>query len=58
MNITRLIGLIVLIAAIALYLTVENDLTDFLLGFLFAIGIILLITGKTIFNKRDKTKTT
>ena len=57
MNIIRIIGLIMIIAAITTHYIMENDLTDFISGFLIGGGIALLITGKTIFSNRNKLKT-
>lgn len=57
MNITRIIGLIMLVAAITIHSITENDLTDFISGFLIGAGIALLITGNTIFTKKNKLKT-
>ena len=58
MNKTRLIGLIIMIIGIVIHSKLENDLTDFITGFLLAAGIIILVSGKTIFNKRNRKRTT
>lgn len=57
MNITRIMGLIMLIAAITIHSIMENNLVDFICGFLIGAGMALLITGNTIFSKKDKLKT-
>lgn len=46
-----------LVAAITIHSITENDLTDFISGFLIGAGIALLITGNTIFTKKNKLKT-
>ena len=58
MNKTRIIGLIIMIIGIVIHATMENDLTDFLTGLLLTAGIIILISGKTVFGKRNKKSTT
>ena len=54
MNTTRILGLIMLFAAITIHFIVENDLTDFISGLLIGAGIALLITGKTVFDNKNK----
>ncbi|SDW08690.1 hypothetical protein SAMN05444411_10146 [Lutibacter oricola] len=54
MNKTRVIGLLIMIAGITIHSTLENDFTDFITGLLIAAGMIILISGKTIFNKKNK----
>ena len=56
MNTTRIIGLLMLIAAISIHYIIENDLTDFIAGFLIGAGLALLITGNTFLSKKNKLK--
>lgn len=56
MNTTRIIGLLMIIAAIAIHSLMENNLTDLITGFLIGAGIALLISGSTIFTKKNNLK--
>ncbi|WP_157663275.1 hypothetical protein [Polaribacter sp. SA4-12] len=55
MNKTRIIGLMIMLVGITIHANLENDFTDFITGLLLAVGIIILVFGKTIFNKEKKT---
>jgi len=55
MNKIRILGIILLISGIALFLKYNNDGIDFLFGFLSALGLILIVTGK-LRNKNNYSK--
>ena len=47
MNKVRIIGIAILIIAVIIHFTLENDISEFISGFLFAGGIGLILSGKT-----------
>jgi multisubunit Na+/H+ antiporter MnhG subunit len=46
MNKVRIIGIVILIIAVIIHFTLENDISVGISAFLFAIGIGLFIAGK------------
>lgn len=52
MNKSRIVGIIMIVIAIVLYFTFENDGNDFLIGFLGGGGLVLLLTDT--FGKKNK----
>lgn len=54
MNKTRIIGLILILAAIAInYMIAENEFKDFLFGLIGGFGLGLLVAGKSPFKKKE-----
>ena len=52
MNKARIVGLILLLAAVIIYFYFENDVNSFLGGFLGGAGLIFLLTGKFVAEKQ------
>ena len=50
---TRLFGIALLIAGIIIMFKIDNDLYSFIGGVLFGIGVGIIISGKTIFSKKE-----